>query len=67
MTSVKIALAAIAVLSTAATAATLAPFEPGDWEVTTKAHFEFSAGIPRRSLPGCSRHRPPRRRSGITA
>ncbi len=46
MTPVRIALAAAAVLATAAAAAALAPFEPGDWEVTTKAHFDFPPGTP---------------------
>ena len=46
MTSVRIALAATAVLAAAANAATLAPFESGDWEITTKAHFDFAPGTP---------------------
>jgi len=46
MTLVRIALVATAVLATAAIAATLAPFEPGDWEVTTKGHFDFAPGTP---------------------
>ncbi|UAJ12970.1 DUF3617 domain-containing protein [Glacieibacterium megasporae] len=46
MTPVRIAFVAALVLASAAAAATLAPFEPGDWETTTKAHFDFAPGTP---------------------